>query len=479
MIFLRSRQETGSGHIMNHVSSMTCGDAAARRRWMTLAVICAAVLVAQIDTAVVNLAVRRLGDYFRTDVGHLQWVVDSYNLVYASLLLTGGLLADMLGRRRIFMWGVGIFTAASIACALAPSIGWLIAARAVAGAGAALAIPASMSIVRVVWRDTRERGRALGIWAACNGIALALGPTIGGLLIHAYDWRSVFLVVVPLGLAALFMARPLIPESADPHGRDFDVAAQAVGALGLGGLAYAAIRVHEAAWIAASVAVAGVAAWLLFVMMERKRGSRALVPLEIFHIKAFRAAIVATTGMTFGMYGLIFLVPLVWQSSGRMDAVRAGIALLPMALVFVIVSPLSGALVRMAGRRLMAAGGVFVIGCGLILVALGADHPSILPVEIGLALTGLGMGFATGPLMDTAVGAVAAARAGTASALVNTARMAGATIGVAVLGAVFALGHGGAGGLRVAMLAGGVAQIAAAALAWRSIGASHGKEAGG
>ncbi|AOB33322.1 MFS transporter [Bordetella sp. H567] len=461
---------------MDYASTLHCDNTTARQRQWVLVVICAAVLVAQIDTAVVNLAVRRLQDYFHAEVSQLQWVVDSYNLVYASLLLTGGLLADMLGRRRIFMWGIGIFTAACAACALAPSVGGLIAARAVAGAGAALAIPASMSIVRVVWRDGGQRRQAMGVWAACNGIALAVGPTLGGILIHAFDWRSVFLVVVPLGLLAVFMARPLIPESADPHGRDADPGAQIMGALGLGSMAYAAICLGGSAWEAAGAAVVSMAAWVAFVATEQRRGARALVPLEIFRVRDFRAAIVATVGMTFGMYGLIFLLPLVWQRTGRLDTIGAGIALLPMALVFVLVSPWSGKLVGRFGRRRMAAGGVAIIGCGLLLVGATASQARIFFAEAGLALTGLGMGMATGPLMDTAVSAVEAARAGTASALVNTARMAGATVGVALLGAVFALGHGGIAGLRAAMLVGGAVQIACALIASRSIGTAPARE---
>ncbi|MFZ0552307.1 MAG: MFS transporter, partial [Steroidobacteraceae bacterium] len=149
-----------------------------------LLTLCLAVLVAQIDTAVVNLGTHRIGAYFHASVGALQWVVDAYNLSYAVLLLTGGLLADLLGRRMIFIIGAAIFTAASLLAAFSPSVGLLIAARAVAGVGAALLIPASLAITRVIWRDGRERGRALGIWAACNGLALAIGPTLGGVLIE-------------------------------------------------------------------------------------------------------------------------------------------------------------------------------------------------------------------------------------------------------------------------------------------------------
>jgi DHA2 family methylenomycin A resistance protein-like MFS transporter len=173
--------------------------------------------------------------------------------------------------------------------------------------------------------------------------------------------------------------------------------------------------------------------------------------------------------MTFGMYGVLFLLPLTWQSAGTLSAVHAGLALMPMALVFVVLSPFSGWLRERLGTRAVTAGGVAVIGLGLLTVALGSNHQSIVFDEVGLVLAGLGMGIATGPLMAAAVGAVEPARSGTASALINVARMAGATIGVAMLGAVYALAGGGANGLRLAMLLGGGAQIACAASAWLSM----------
>jgi hypothetical protein len=173
--------------------------------------------------------------------------------------------------------------------------------------------------------------------------------------------------------------------------------------------------------------------------------------------------------MTFGMYGVLFLLPLTWQSGGRFDAVAAGLLLMPMALVFVAVSPFSGTAAKRLGAHVATGGGVAIIGSGLLLLAATADSASVIPAEIGLMLTGLGMGLATGPLMGEAVGAVAAARSGTASALINVARMVGATIGVAILGAIYAGVAGGAGGLRLAMLAGGLVQIGCAAIAWRSI----------
>jgi EmrB/QacA subfamily drug resistance transporter len=440
--------------------------AAPTRHWLTLTTLCLAILVAQIDTAVVNLATRPIGTYFSAGVSALQWVVDSYNLVYAVLLLTGGLLADLYGRRRIFIIGAAIFTAASLLCALAPSVSVLIAGRAIAGLGAALILPASLAIIRVVWRDPAERGRALGIWAACHGLALAIGPTLGGVLIDQFGWRSIFIVGIPLSLAALILAIPSIPESSDPEDRHFDLPAQFFGAVALGSLAFAAIQSHESPGIAAMAFLVAVLAFALFLKVEADKGPVALVPLDIFRIREFRGAVTATAGMTFGVYGMLFLLPLTWLSTGRLDAVGAGIALMPMALGFVVVSPFSGALVGKFGARVVTASGVAIIGASLMLVALSAHQADIMLAEIGLALTGLGLGFATGPLMGAAVGAVSAARSGTAGALINVARMAGATIGVAILGTVFAMMQGGPDGLRLAMLIGGAIQIACAAAAW-------------
>jgi DHA2 family methylenomycin A resistance protein-like MFS transporter len=315
--------------------------------------------------------------------------VDSYNLVYAVLLLTGGLLADVYGRRRIFMAGAAVFTAASLLCAFAPSVVVLIGGRACVGIGAALLLPASLAIIRVVWRETKERGKALGIWAACNGLAFVIGPTLGGLLIGRSGWRSIFLLVVPLGLAALALALPSIPESSDPQGRHFDAPAQILGALALGGLAVAAIESHVSIAVAAFALAVAALTLALFVRVEAKRGAGALVPLDMFRAPEFRGTVAATAGMTFGMYGVLFLLPMTRQSAGTLDPVGAGIALMPMALVFVLVSLLSGSLAGKFGIHRITGGGVALIGCGLLLIGMTANSASIFAAEIGLALTGL------------------------------------------------------------------------------------------
>jgi hypothetical protein len=308
----------------------------------------------------------------------------------------------------------------------------------------------------------------LGIFTGCNGLAFIIGPTLGGLLIDDIGWRSVFFVVVPFGLMALAATPFVLSESADPHGRHFDAPAQALGILALGGLAVAAIETHAGPSALLALAVAVVAV-IGFIKVERRRGSAALVPLDMFRIRPFRGAIIATAGMTFGMYGVLFLQLLTWQGTGRLDAIGAGLALVPMAAIFALVSPFSATLQARLGTRFMTGGGVAIIGCGLLTVGVSAGSASLLAAETGLMLTGLGMGLATGPLTGVAVGAVSATRSGTAAALLNVARMVGATLGVAALGAVFARLQGGTEGLRLAMFLGGLAQIAAAGLCWRAL----------
>jgi len=438
---------------------------------LTLATLCMAVLIAQLDTSVVNLATKPIGAEFQASISALQWVIDGYNLTYAVLLLSGGLLADLYGRRRIFMTGAAIFSAASVLCAAAPSISLLIAGRVISGVGAAMMLPSALAILRVAWPDPKQRARALGIFTGCYGLALIIGPTLGGLLIADVGWRSVFFVVVPFGLAALFVAPFTVPESADLQERNFDAGAQVLGILALGGLAMAAIESHNHAVALLALAVA-LTALLAFLRVEARRGAAALVPLDMFSSRPFRGAIVATAGMTFGMYGVLFLQLLTWQSTGRLDAVGAGLALVPMALVFAIISPFSGALQARLGTRFMTGGGVAIIGSGLLTVGIAAGLSSLAGAEVGLTLTGFGMGLSTGPLSGVAVGAVAAARSGTAAALLNVARMVGATLGVAGLGAIFAQHGGGTEGLRLAMLLGGAVQIVVAGLCWRATGAA-------
>ena len=427
---------------MNHQPRFSLAPARstgrARRKPVVLLTLCLGVLVAQVDTSVVNLAMQPIGSAFRASVTELQWVLDAYNLVYAILLLTGGLIADLHGRRLAFQIGAAILIVASLGCALSPSVDLLIAARAVAGLGSALLLPASLAIVRVVFTDQAERRRALGVWASCNGLAFVIGPTLGGFCIAWFGWPSVFLLVVPLALAAFVLAGLAVPESSDPSDRHEDFLGQILGAIALGGLVYIGIVGLGGDGASLLALLLSAIALPLFLLVEDRAQGAALVPLDLFRNRSFSGAIVTTASMTFGVYGVIFLVPLVWQSSGFLTAQAAGLALMPCALAFFLIAPRSGHMAQRVGVRVMTAGGTALIACGLlILAATQAGRPFVL-AQIGLVLAGIGMGLNTGPLMSVAVDAVSAARSGTASALINVARMTGATLGVAFLGSAFA-----------------------------------------
>jgi MFS transporter, DHA2 family, methylenomycin A resistance protein len=434
-----------------------------------LMTMCLAVLLVQVDTSVVNLATRAIGEALHAGVMGLQWVLDAYNIAYAALLLTGGLLADLYGRRRLFLCGTAVFTGGSMLCAAAPNVAVLIAARAVAGAGAALLLPASLSIIRVAWSDERTRNRALGVWGACNGLAFVVGPTAGGALVDSFGWRSVFLIAIPLGLAAFGCALRVVTESRDPAGRQFDALGQIWGAVTLVAVALAGIEAGRDRTTSVVAMVAAIASLLLLLFTEQRRGSSALLPLDLFSRRRFVGVLAATATMTFGMYGVLFLVPLAWQASGALPAGGAGLALLPMAVVFFALSNYSGRLTERVGARAMIAGGTALIGLGLYVIALTTAGMPISAAETGLVLTGLGMGLNTGPLFGVAVAAVPAARSGNAASLINVARMIGATLGVAILGSAFALAGSGASGLRIAMALGGTVQLIGAGVAWLAL----------
>ena len=434
------------------------------------------VLVAQIDTSVVNLAVKEIGAKLDAGVTALQWVVDAYNLVYASLLLTAGTLADLYGRRRIFALGIALFTIGSLVCGLAPNAIVLVAGRAIAGLGAALEVPTSLAILAIAYPDTKERTQALGLWASCNGLAFIIGPTVGGALVDAVGWRSIFLLIIPLCVATLALTWTAVPESKDPKGRKLDLPGQALAIAALGALSLAVIEGPRWGWESVgsvlSFAIAIVAA-ALFLRRQKTDGDRALVPLPMLKNRMFATCLGVAACMTFGMYAMLFLTPLYLQSARGDSALLAGVELLPMSVAFVIVSQLSGKIANAFGPRLPMTLGMTMMGAGLFMLALIALTDSIVLVEAALLVIGCGLGLNTGPVNAVAVANVATARSGTASGLVNTARMVGATLGIAVLGAIFATFAGGTGdgsrivaGLTPAYVGGGIGEMIGAVAAF-------------
>jgi EmrB/QacA subfamily drug resistance transporter len=432
------------------------------------------VLIAQIDTSVVNLAVKSIGADFKASVTALQWIVDAYNLVYASLLLSAGTLADLYGRRLIFALGIVLFTLGTLVCGLAPDVVTLVVGRAVAGLGAALEVPASLAILTIAYPDTRERTRALGAWASCYGIAMVIGPTAGGMLVDSSGWRSIFLLIVPFCAVTLFLVLTSVPESSSPQGRRLDLPGQALAIAALGSFSLAAIEGPRWGWTStASVAAFSFSIVAAVLFFRRQAGATgALVPLFMLRHRVFTACLAVATAMTFGAYAMLFLTPLYFQTVRGASALHAAVALLPMSLSFIVTSQLSGPVANKLGPRVPMTTGMTLMGVGLLMLALIPLNDSLALIETALLAIGCGLGLNAGPMNAVAVANVPAARSGTASGLVNTARMIGATLGVAVLGAVFAMHvtqDAGTQGLASAYLGGGIGELIGAAVAFAFI----------
>ncbi|HLI12645.1 MAG TPA: MFS transporter [Alphaproteobacteria bacterium] len=427
----------------------------------TLVAMCLGLLVAQLDTSVVNLALAPIARDLGAGVGQLQWIVDAYNLVYGGLLLTGGTLGDLYGRKRIFLVGTALFCAGSVLCALAADATTLIAARIVTGLGAALELPVTLAILTVAFPDPRERARAIGTWAGINGLAFVIGPTLGGLLVDHAGWRSVFWLVVPFALASLAVAWRAVTESTGAAGRRLDVPGQLLMVTGLTALTLAAIEGRGWGWGSGATigcVLLGFGAAASFVAYER-RVTGGLVPPAFFRKRPFAGALAVIAAMTFGMYGLLFLSPLYLQELRGASPLAAGLELLPMSAVFAVVSHYSSRIADRIGTRLVTAAGMAFMAAGLIGFARLGQGTALIWVEAWLAVTGIGLGLNTGPVMAVVVGQVPQERAGTASGLANTARLLGATLGVAILGTLFAA-HGPAGGMAAGFLDGMAAALA-------------------
>ena len=432
------------------------------------------VLLAQIDTSVVNLGLKSIARDLNAGVSEMQWVIDAYNVVYATLLLTGGTLGDSYGRRRIFLLGIALFTAGTIVCALAPSAVVLIAGRAVSGLGAAFALPMSLVLLTLAYPRREERAHAMGIWASCNGLAFIIGPTFGGWLVDSVGWRSIFYMSLPACAAALFLTLYAIEESTEPEGRRLDLPGQILAIIALGGFAFAAIEGSHWGWTTPlfTLLAAAVFAAVAFVWTEA-RTPGPLLPLSLLSQPIFSAALAVAGLMTFGMYALLFIMPLYFQTIRGATPFIAGLELLPMSLSFVVVSQLVGYLTNNLGPRIVMAAGMACMGFGALAIAFISETTSLIVVELALFVVGIGLGLNTAPVNGVAVAAVPPARAGTASGVLNTARMVGATMGVAILGSVFAAYAGQqanvvAGfmpGLRAAMIAAGSAELLGAIIA--------------
>lgn len=446
---------------------------------VVLIITCIGVFLAQLDTSIVNLALRQIGASLRASVSGLQWVIDAYNLAYASFLLAGGTLGDTYGRRRLFVAGIGLFATGSLVCGLASDNLVLIGGRALSGLGAALAVPTSLAILSDTYPDATERAKAIGIWASCNALAWLIGPTFGGLIVGRYGWRAVFLIVVPIALVAAAVTLVQIADGRRAPRRTIDVKGQILGALTLGAFAFGFIEAPHWGWTSTQTIaclIAALATLVAFVVAER-RAHEPLLPLGIFGTVTFTAASGVATAMTFGMYAMLFLMPLYLQTVHGSSAPIVGLQMLPMSVAFFAVSQWSGSLVARVGARAMMTTGMAAMGAGLLLLSTIGAHAGLAHVELAFLIIGLGLGLNTGPVLSVAVTVAPKSYSGTASSVINTARMVGATLGVALLGGLFAMYAGNdpssaeaiVAGVRPAMLGGAIAEGLGAVLAFLAI----------
>lgn len=403
-------------------------------RWL----IAAAVLgsgIALLDSTVVNVALPTIGRELGAGLTGQQWVLDGYLLTLSALLLLGGAAGDRYGRRRVFVVGLIVFTAASLACGLSPTAGSLIGARLVQGVGAAALVPGSLALIDVGITN-KDRGRAVGIWAGMSGVTTALGPFIGGWLVDAASWRWVFLLNIPLAAVAMWIAIRHIPESRDPATQgDLDVLGAAAIILGLAGVIYTLIEAPFRGWtpVTVSATTIGAIALLFFPVIERHAASP-LLPLALFRSRQFTGANLTTLAVYAALGGAFFLLALQLQQSMHYSALAAGLATLPITVITLIGSPLAGALAERTGPRLLMTVGPLIVAAGLALMARitpGASYfEAVLPAVV---VFGVGLAFTVAPLTAVVLAAVSDNHAGVASGVNNAvARFAG-LLAVAVL----------------------------------------------
>lgn len=408
------------------------------RRWVTLGVLCLALLVVGIDGTIVNVALPSLVRELGATSTQLQWIVDAYTIVFASFLLIAGSTGDRLGRKKCFLVGLAIFGIGSAACASARTAGELVAFRAVQGLGAAFIMPATLSILTNAFRDPVERRRAIALWAGVSGLGVAIGPLAGGYLLVHFWWGSIFWVNVPLVVAAIVAAAVLVPESRDPASPRLDLVGTALSTVGLIGLLFGIIEGPNQGWTHPLVIGAFVAAVVLltaFVFWERAI-DHPLLDLSFFADARFSAASIAVTLVFFSMFGSVFFASQYLQFVLDYSALKSGAALLPVAATLMISAPLSAKLVGHIGTKVVVSVGLALVALGLYLFSFATATSGYGPIAGMLVVIGVGMGLAMAPATDSIMGSLPPEKAGIGSAVNDTTREIGGALGVAVLGSI-------------------------------------------
>src|SRR4051794_39859697 len=410
------------------------------RKWWTLAAVAFGLFMIMLDNTVVNVALPAIQESLGLTISQLEWVVAGYALTFGALMLTGGKLADLFGRRLMFVVGLSIFTLSSLGCGLADSATVLIAARVVQGVGAALMNPATLSIITVTF-PPKQRGTAIGIWVGVSALALAIGPLVGGLITEHINWNWIFFINVPVGAIAIVAAFVFIDESKDTsHEQRPDVPGLLSSAIGLFALTYALIEANTYGWgsprIVGAFAV-GVISIVVFILLERHQ-RLPMLDLTLFRNRTFAGANAVMLMTALAMFGVFFYVSLFMQHILGYSPTQAGAAFLPMTVLIIVVAPQAGRLADRFGSRPFVGGGLLLVAFSLLLFSRLSEDSTFWTLLPAMVLGGVGMAATMTPTTAAAMGSVQRDKAGVGSAVLNSSRQVGGSLGIAVMGAIVA-----------------------------------------
>jgi EmrB/QacA subfamily drug resistance transporter len=425
-------------------NSLVSASEADPRRWWALTVLCLSLLVISLDNTILNVALPTMQHDLDASASQLQWIVDIYLLLFAGVLLTAGSLGDRFGRKRALSLGLLIFGAGSLLSALAGSAEMLIATRALMGIGGAFIMPSTLSIITATF-PAHERGKAIGIWAGCSGLGIAIGPVAGGWLLDGHGWGSIFLVNLPIVVAALAAGRFLVPESRDESAPRLDVRGFLLSFAGLTALVWGLIEAPARGWAdptilgAFAVSVVVLAAFVAWEL----RAPQPMLDVKLFRNPRFSASSAAVTLAFFALFGLIFFLTQYLQDVRGYSPLEAGLRLLPVAGGLILGGPLSAALTARAGTKRVVSAGLALVAVALWLLSTAQADSAYELIAGSLLLMGLGMGLAMAPATDAIMGSLPAAKVSVGSAVNDTTRTTGGALGVAVLGSLLASGYRG------------------------------------
>jgi len=408
------------------------------RRLLVLGICSMSLLIVGLDVTIVNVALPAIHRSFHASLSGLQWTIDAYTLVIASLLMLSGSTADRVGRRRVFQIGLTVFSLGSLLCALAPNLELLVTFRIVQAIGASMLNPVAMSIIRNVFEDPRERAQAIGVWGAVIGLSMALGPVVGGALVDSVGWPAVFLVNVPVGVLALVLTAAFVPESRAPHPRRIDPVGQALVVVALASLTYAIIEGPGRGWLSGEILglfALSAAAFAALILYELRR-SQPLIEVRFFSSAPFSGASAIAVCAFASLGGFLFLNTLYLQDVRGLSAFHAGLYTLPMAAMTLVLAPVSGWLVGRHGPRPSLLGGAAALTLSAVMLTGLSPTTSLGYLLAAYSVFGVGFGLINPPITNTAVSGMPPSQAGVAAAVASTSRQVGATLGVAVLGSL-------------------------------------------